>query len=366
MATESQQPAPSNYNDITFREIYAKVKELNRYLWSKWLIILCLGLLGGLLGFGIAYMQSPKYTATTTFVLEESGSGSPLAGLGGLASVVGIDMGGGGGGLFQGDNILELYKSRSMIEKTLFTSIPINGKQELLINRFIDFNNLRARWEKPELKNIKFDQQPIADDAAYSPGVRLKDSVINEIVKEIRLKNLIVTKIDKKLSIIKAEVTATDEVFAKAFNDHIVAVVNDFYVQTKTKKSMENVSILQKKVDSVRSVMNGAIYASAAVMDATPNLNPTRQAQRSAPMQRSQFSAETNKAILAELVKNLEISKITMLKDAPLIQIVDKPVFPLEKKKLGKSIGIILGGIIAGVLTVVFLLIRKIMKDILA
>ena len=36
--------------------------------------------------------------------------------------MMGLDVGG-SGGLFQGENILELYKSRSMIAKTLLTEI---------------------------------------------------------------------------------------------------------------------------------------------------------------------------------------------------------------------------------------------------
>ena len=35
------------------------------------------------------------------------------------------------------------------------------------------------------------------------------------------------------------------DLFAKVFNKHIVKTVNDFYVQTTTKKSLANLSILQ-------------------------------------------------------------------------------------------------------------------------
>ncbi|WP_443936897.1 lipopolysaccharide biosynthesis protein [Pedobacter sp. MW01-1-1] len=282
--------------------------------------------------------------------------------------MAGVDLGSGGGGIFQGDNILELYKSRKMIEQTLLTEVDYEGKKQLLIDRYIAFNTLKDKWkEKPELLTINFSERlPLKSQILNLKSERLRDSVLGTIVADINKNYLTVAKPDKKLSIIKAEVKASDEFFAKAFDEQIVKNVNDFYVQTKTKKSVENVQILQQKTDSVRAVMNGAIYTAAAVADATPNLNPTRQVQRIAPAQRSQFSAETNKAILSSLVQNLEMAKISMRKDAPLIQIVDEPVYPLRKDVFSKIKGIILGGIILGFLSVIYLIFKIILKNILS
>lgn len=344
-------------DEISLKDIVLKIKELYRYLLSKWLIIFGFGLVGAILGFTYAYFEKPKYTAVTTFVLEDGGSGGGMGQYAGIASMMGIDLGGGGGGIFQGDNILELYKSRSMIEKTLLSDVDYKGKKVLLVDLYIDFNKLREHWEKkPNLKNIQFK----VDHKVLGVPIfnRLQDSILGTIVDDINKNVLNVVKPDKKLSIIKAEVKVTDEFFAKAFNDQIVKNVNDFYVQTKTQKSITNVAILQRKTDSVRSVMNGAIYSAAAVSDATPNLNMTRQIQRIAPVQRSQFSAETNKMVLGELVKNLEMSKMALLKETPLIQVIDEPVFPLQKEKTGKIRSFIFGGILASFLIVFILLLR--------
>lgn len=141
--------------------------------------------------------------------------------------------------------------------------------------------------------------------------------------------------------------------------------VNDFYVQTKTKKSLDNVAILQHKTDSVRAVMNGAIYRAVAITDATPNINPTRQIERIAPIQKSQFSAETNKSILGSLVQNLEMAKMTLLKETPLIQVIDEPVYPLQKKIIGKFKGAIIGGVIVAFISLIILLVKYIFKQIL-
>jgi len=347
-------------NEISLKELILKMGEWWRYLLAMWLTILIVGIAGGLIGLAYAFYKKPIYTAATTFVLESGEGGGGMGQYAGLASMVGIDLGGGGSGIFQGDNIIELYKSRTMIEKALLSTVELDGENQLLIDRYIHINDLRQGWaKKPELANIRFDTK-------RENFNRVQDSILGIAVKNINKNNLVVSKLDKKLSIMLVEVKSEDEIFSKLFNDQIVKTVNDFYVQTKTKKSLENVTILQQKVDSVRAVMEGAIYRAASVSDATPNLNLTRQVQRSAPIQRSQFTAETNKAILGELVKNLEMSKIALRKETPLIQVVDQPVFPLYKEKLGTARGLILGGIIGGILVVMLLLVRKLFKEILS
>jgi len=368
MTTESlKNNTPNESDEISLKELILKTRAWYRYLLSKWLIILIFGLLGGVLGFYYAYTKKPIYTATTTFVLEDEKSGGGLGNLAGLASMAGVDLGGSGGGIFQGDNILGLYKSRTMLEQTLLTSVKSDGKTQLLVEKYIDFNKLRQQWaKKPALVNLAFTVDSLQNRSKILKPNRLRDSILGVIVGDINKNYLSVSKPDKKLSTIQVDVKAIDEFFAKAFNDELVKNVNEFYIATKTKKTLQNVQILQRKTDSVRAVMNGAIYTAVAVADATPNLNPTRQVQRVAPAQRAQFSAETNKSILAEMVKNLEMTKMSLLKETPLIQVVDQPIYPLKEEKLGKIKGIAIGGILFGFLTVAFLLVRKTLKNIMA
>lgn len=346
-------------DEITLKELLLKLGRGFRFILSKGFIILFFGIVGGVFGYYYAAKKKPIYTATTNFVLEDGSSQGGLGNIGSLASIAGINLGSGGGDLFHGDNIIKLYKSRKMVEETLLSEVDFNGKKKLLIDAYIEFNDLKSIWkDKPNLKDIDFKE-------AATQKNRVRDSIITSIVIDINKNYLFVDKPDPELSIIKVDVKSQNEFFAKEFNDQIVKNVNDFYVRTKTKKSIDNVNILQHKTDSVRLVMNGAIFTAAKVTDATPNLNPTRLSQRVAPVQRAQFSAETNKVILAEFLKNLELSKITLLKETPLIQVIDEPIFPLQVERFGKVKGALLGGILFGFLTILTLTLKRIFKDIL-
>lgn len=345
----------------SLRELVLAIREWCRYFLSKWYIILIAGLIGGVLGLAYAFTKKPVYTATTSFVLETGGKGNALGAYAGIASSFGIDLGGGGGGLFEGENILELYKSRNMITSALLTEADFGGRRQLLVDRYIDFNDLKKNWEqKPELQNISFH----ADNLYANPAQqRVHDSIMGQIVKRISGEELRVEKKDKKLNIIYVAVQSGDELFAKAFNETLVKNVNDFYLETKTKKNIDNVRILQAKTDSVSGILSGSINRAAAVADATPNQNPTRMAQRIAPIQRMTANAEINKEVLGTLLENLELSKISLQKETPLIQIVDEPILPLEKSRFGRLKGIVLGGLVAAFLVFIFLVVRKVYDD---
>lgn len=349
---------------ISFKDLILSIQDWAKYFLSKWYFIVLFGVLGGALGVLYALSKKPIYTATTSFVLETGNNNrGGLSAYAGIASSFGIDLGGTGGGLFEGENILELYKSRNMISNALLSEGDFEGKQQLLIDRYIDYNKLRKKWaKKDKLKNIRFN----SDNQYPDPRIQLvHDSIIGGIVKTIGKTNLKVEKKDKKLNIIYVSVSSPDELFAKVFNEQLVKKVNEFYLDTKTRKSLQNVIILQEKTDSVRGIMTGAINRAAAVADATPNQNPTRMAQRAAPIQNATASAEINKQVLSTLIQNLELSKISLQKETPLIQIVDDPILPLEKKGFGKLKGLILGGLIGGVLTMIFLLISRSLKKVL-
>jgi len=354
----SQEKINNSEDEISLKDLILKIKEWCQFLLSKWITILIAGIIGGALGLTYAISKKPVYTAETTFVLEEGESGGGLGQYAGLASMVGIDLGGGGGGIFKGDNILQLYKSRKMIQETLLAKDTFNGKQQLLIDRYIEFNKLREAWEeKPYLKGIQFNNP--------QNFTRTQDSVIGKIVESINKEILEVAKPDKKLSIIAVSVKSEDELFAKAFANNIVNKVNSFYVNTKTKKSMENLSILQNQADSVRGVLNASIGGVAAAVDANPNLNSAFQTLR-VGSQRKQVDVQASGAIYQEIVKNLEMAKISLRNDKPLIQVIDEPVFPLKKEKFGKSKGLIFGGIIFGFLVSLFLILRRILRQIVS
>ena len=71
-------------------------------------------------------------------------------------------------------------------------------------------------------------------------------------------------------------------------------------------------------------------------------------------------------AMYLEIVKNLELSKMTLLNQTPIINIIDEPILPLDEDKKSKTVAGLLGGFVGGFLSLIFFIFRKLFKDTLA
>jgi uncharacterized protein involved in exopolysaccharide biosynthesis len=348
-------------DEISLRELLIIGQEWFFYLLSQWKTIFLIGIIGGAVGLGLAFLSKPVYTASLSFALEDDKSSGGLSGAISLASQFGFDLGDNGGGMFSGTNLIELFKSRSMVEQALLTPVTYNGKSVSFAEMYIQNQNWRDKWNKePKLKNVQF--LPNADRQHFN---RIQDSILGNIYGAISTNGLSVLQKDKKIDIITIEVQSPDENFAKYFTEALAKNVSDFYIETKSKKARINMDILQKQTDSVRAELNSAITGVAIANDNTFALNPALNVRRS-PSAKRQVDVQANTAILIELVKQSEMAKVSLRKSTPLIQVIDYPIFPLKKEKLGKLKGLVLGGIIAGILIVLVLIITRLIRRIMA
>lgn len=353
--TTSSKPA-----ELSLKDIILMISHLFRYLLSKWVLILLCGLMGAIAGLAYSFVAKPQYKAEFSFALEDAKQGGGLSAYAGIASQFGVDIGGGGGGIFSDDNLPEIMKSQLIIQKTLLSDVVINNKKQTLADLYIDFNDLREKWSTPDLKNIHY--LPGADPDKFS---RTQDSVLRVLHDELVDKNLTVDKKDKKLTIITATLITKNELFSKIFIERLVKETSDFYILTKTKKSTENVKVLQTQTDSVRRALSKAISGQALSVDANPNPNPALQVLR-VPSQNKQVEVQANTAILSELVKYLETAKVSLRKETPLIQAIDTPKLPLIKQKVSKAKGVLTGGVIGAVLILIILILKMIYKKTIA
>ena len=135
----------SDSDEISLKELILKMKEWVTYLKTKYKIILLFSFIAALIGLTIAIRDKPSYKAILTFTLEEDkGSGGGLSGAMGLASSLGIDLGGSAGGAFSASNIIELMKSRLIVEKALLNPVKItNGSIVSFAEYYIQVNKLR-------------------------------------------------------------------------------------------------------------------------------------------------------------------------------------------------------------------------------
>jgi hypothetical protein len=339
-------------DEISIRELIQKLGVIKKYLLSKWLSILLVSILGGVLGFMYALSIPVKYVSKLTFVVEESKSSG--GGIAALAGQFGFDLGGGGsGGVLSGDNILLFLKSENLCRETFLTPYDDAGKQTLA-DKYAEVKKFKESWRKS--KNIGD-----IDFSKYKNGKmpRLEDSLLQMIIKKtFLLTDLSVVKPDKKASFIQVSVTTLDEKLSALLSDRLVKIASTRYVDSKTKLKVANVALLQRRADSLGALLNDKTYRAASSQQTLVDINP---ALKTAPIVAEISTREKSMigTIFAEVVKNLEIAKSVLSQETPAIQLVDQSTFPLEKIKISKLKTMFTWGLFFSLLYITWILISR-------
>lgn len=347
-------------DELSLKQAIIKLQHWAKYLLSKWLIIIIAAGIGGVYGLYGEYSKKPVYKARISFVIENANSGAAGAGeMGGFASQFGLDIGSSAtGATFSAGNLQELMVSRTMIQKALLSPVKVNGKVQSLGDFYIDIKGYRKQWAGSPLKDLHF--LPHSNPDLFTLE---QNSVMNNIHSSI-IKNDLIVNMKKGLGLATIEVSSENELFSKYFSEVLLRVVSDFYILTKTKKSHQNFMILKTQVDSMKRVLNIAVSGVAASVDANPNANRARTVL-GVNSQRRQIDVQANQAFYVQLIQNLESAKISLRKETPLIQVIDAPVLPLEVSDSNRKSALLYGGFIGAFIAIAFLVIRKLLKEIL-
>lgn len=335
-----------NNSEMSFEETISSLKRMFKFFISKIFIIVLAAFLFSLTGFFYSWYKGPVYRATLNFVSENSNTDG-LSGYAGIASQFGIDIGGGRGGAFEGDNLIEVLKSRRLVCNTLLSPISDKDTTRLLIELYI-YNHFKGA-ALDSIKSINF---------VSNKGVpnRRVDSILNGIYNQIvKGGGLVIEKKDKKLNFILLTFDDKNEIFAKLFVEKLASNAIAFFTEYKTKKATNNLHLLENQCDSLRGLLHQNLNGVAEISDL--NVNPLKQIIKS-DVQKKQIDVQTSTVMYSELLKQYALAKVSLQKETPLIQIIDSPVLPLKKVNLGKLATAIISGILGFVLILIYYLMR--------
>ena len=372
--------APNDTSNYPYEQPFSFASWLNGWIIkikkaisANFKLVLIVVLIGAALGLAYSIFKPVRYNAEITFSVEDSKSigGGLLSSLGGS---IGMDIGsltGSGNGVLSGDNVLSLLKSKSMMAECLKSPYPIgnntssiktnaatdSNKQSAISNytiadRYADVYGLREKWAGNEKigRAIYFGQP--------DQNVRLQDSLLKLIIKRIEEKELSVVKPDKKLSFFNIAINTKDELMSLLITQRIIKIATDFYVDAKVGRLKNNIERLEKRTDSISSLLNQQTYSATEDARLLLNVNP---ADINAPVysEISQRDKMVLTTIYAELMKNLEVSKAALIQETPTVQIVDQTGFPLERIETKWYEGIFLGAILSLLAITSLLLFRQ-------
>ena len=350
---------------IKYSELKAVILRFLNYFISQYKLILYITLITSALGLLYGKLQPSTFKATATFIVEDK-SGKGGGGLSGLASQFGIDVGGltgGGAGLFDGDNILEIIKSRSIIEKVLLTKMeePSSLKVQTIADYYIQINNLAPAFESKNITTKSLNFASLTDGAKHTIQ---QDSILYILYSRIN-KNLNVEKKSKKSTIITLEVVSGDQVFSKTFAEDLLKQTSDLYIDIKTGNLSRSIDKIQQKTDSLLNIINNISNKTSKlivpVMEDLVNENAAMKFQKenyrnkftynnTTPIEQTTRERTVAYTMYAEMAKNLETLKLSLINQTPVIQVLDTPKYPMFDQRtparyfllIGVAVGIVL------------------------
>jgi uncharacterized protein involved in exopolysaccharide biosynthesis len=245
-----------------------------------------------------------------------------------------------------------------MLQNTLLTPVNIDGGRILLVNRYIDAERLRKKWDNPRWRAVTFrvDSLSLANGRALSLN---QNAVLNNICKRIVERNLkfpAASSSDINKSLLSVSFVSSDEQLSYQFLTRLINNVADFYVETKTKRAKASLDVVEKQLDSIKNQLYGAMSNVASFQD--KNLNLVRQGPRVA-QQKSSLRLDVNSAIYQQLVTGVETARMNFQKSVPLFQIIDTPVLPLDRNVPNKWLYALLGFFLGCILSAGCISIRQ-------
>ncbi len=340
-------PVSSSFSDLP-------LVGLIRLFLRKWWLLLLAGVAGGLAGIFYASVQKPRYESRLTFSLDAGATEGALSSAMNLAAQFGLGIGA-GQSMFDGDNILEIMKSRRMVESVLLTTDSFAGKPQTLIQFYLDHTGLGAAYaRKPHLSKISFPPGITRSGLSY-----LQDSILYNVYLSFVKENLVASRPDKKLGIYEVKVVSLNEQFSKVFTDRLVETTTAFYTEITSKKDRETLEILEQRVASLKGEVGTSIQSRAGSQDA--NVNPAFAAAQ-VPAMRQQYNIQAYGEAYKEMFKTLEMARYQYLKKIPLLQIIDHADYPMRRIKPGK----LRTGMLTGVLSVMLAMLAVWIMDLSA
>jgi hypothetical protein len=154
--------------------------------------------------------------------------------------------------------------------------------------------------------------------------------------------------------------TSVNDEFAKIFVEALIKQMSKMYITHQTAQASKTLGFLSSRADSVFIELEMAEEEFAKVKDINQRIVKASGRLKELQLMRN---VEVLNTMYLEIVKNLEISKLTLLNQTPIIQIIDKPILPLEEEFKSKTTLGLLGAFLGGFLSLIFFIFRKLFKD---
>ena len=314
--------------------------ELLKTVWSGRKQIIIISFVFVLVGVTAALRSPVVYTSSTTFIHSQT-EPSSNSGLSGVASLVGMNLGG--------------IRSGSEIPATMYPQIAegVQFKRDLL-NSYID--------EKGQIKLESF----LADYYAIEKSVTENSNrlFVSEYEDELFnvIDDVISISVNQKDGFVTISAVMPDSEYAANTCINAREILQETVINNKIKSAKQKLEYSEEQLNSKRIEFEEVQNKLAYFNDSNLNLVTS-----SVINEREKLEAEFQiiNAVMIELSKQVEQRKLQVSEDTPVFSIVKEASMPVERSSPKRAQMVLIFGFIGLVVSVLYTLIKEPVMQIL-
>jgi hypothetical protein len=337
-----------------------KIETYLLFLWSKKIIILIGAITISLLMFFRTLNSEASYSAKLTYMVNDD-TGKGAGDVGALLGQFGL--GTGVASEYNLDKIIELSKSTRIIYSAILDSIKIDNRVDLVGNFIIEKYNLHEKWEEIEhvdLDNVNMRPVPI-DSLSLEERTALKILYLI-IVGENKSQGMLNSSVRDNTGVLSIEVNTNNEELTLGLSKSIYEKLSIFYIDKSIEKQLATYNFVKEKVDSIAIELSILEYQLADIMDQASGFFLMSDKMK---QQRLVRKVQFLSTMYGEALKNRETSLFLVSKSTPFFQVIDFPIFPLQRKDDSKFRSLILGACLGGVVTIILFILIKLVREVM-
>ncbi len=277
------------------------IEELRRGLVERWAWWSLTPIVFAALGAALAFAWPKSWAATTSFVPEQAISGGSNGILGAIGSI----------GSLLGDNGGALGKLSDGPSGEFYADVLTS--QELLVS------TLNSEYPVAATPGLKQTLLTLMEPAGATPLQR-----IGNATRSLRRKTTI--ELTRRSGIVKLTVTLKDPVLAADVANRMLVLLNEFNLDRRQRTSAEQrrfaelrLLTARKELDSIARIRQGFLEENRALSNSPRLLSRYDELDR---------LVQIKEGVLLGLTRTFEESRVSEVKDTPLIAVVDHAMVP--------------------------------------
>ena len=333
--------------------------ELGRKIWNGRKLILKWCGIAIVIGLVIGFSIPKEYTTRVLLVPEMSESKNSLGGLGALAGMAGINVGGATSGTdaVYPDLYPDVVASIPFVVE-LFDVRVTDSKGNIQTDVFDYLNeHTRSPWWNAVFSvpgKIIGGITSLFSDEKKTGGTTDPFCLTQEEMDVVRtLGQRISVTVDKKTSAVTLAVTMQDPLVSATLTDTLMRNLQNYITEYRTNKARHDLEFTQKLYDEARQNYYRMQQKYAKYMDANQNI-----VLRSVRTEQERLQNEMNLAynLYNQMAQNLQVAKAKVQETTPVYTVIQPATVPLKASKPSKAIILVGAVFLAGIAAVAWIL----------